>query len=300
LQVGDALALNGLKTQGSDYQRVSYTVPLGHQGWRAGLHASNLHYQVITPEFESLHANGTAFTRGWDISYPLVRTQTQNIYFALSYDDKKFDNASGSTLNNYGIKAYNTSLNLTQIDNWAGGGSTSAGITLTVGEKSTDTSYTKLNLSLSRLQSLTDSLSLYAAASAQGSNRNLDSSEKMYLGGATGVRAYPASEAGGSEGSTFTLELRQRLAYNFSVTGFYDYGRITPNHDNNITSPASPNGYDLHGYGFSLAWQPTQNVDMKATVAQRMGYNPAAQANGTDSDGTKKITRIWLSTGVAF
>jgi hemolysin activation/secretion protein len=297
---GDALSLNGLATQGSEYQRIGYTVPVGNQGWRAGLHVTNLRYKVITPEFESLDAHGTAFTSGWDINYPLVRSQTHNIYFALSYDDKKFDNSSGNTLNNYGIRAYNTSLNFNQLDNWAGGGSSNAGITLTAGEKGTASSYTKLNLNLSRLQSVTDSLSVYAAAGAQATNRNLDSSEKMYLGGATGVRAYPASEAGGSQGSTFTLELRQRVAQNLTLTGFYDYGRIRLNHDNHLASPASPNSYDLQGYGFSLAWQPTQNVDIKATLAHRMGTNPAAQANGTDADGTQKLTRLWVSAGIAF
>jgi hypothetical protein len=50
----------------------------------------------------------------------------------------------------------------------------------------------------------------------------------------------------------------------------------------------------------SVAWQATQVIDVKAALAQRAGNNPAAQANGTDGDSTKKITRIWLSTGIAF
>ena len=180
------------------------------------------------------------------------------------------------------------------------GGATAASFAVTFGDKNTESQYTKLNLNLSRLQSVTDSLSVYASVSAQSTNKNLDSSEKMYLGGATGVRAYPASEAGGSEGNTLTLELRQRLSHNMTLAGFYDYGRINVNHDNNVTSPANPNGYDLQGYGMSLAWQASSSIDIKATLAQRVGNNPAAQANGTDGDGTKKATRLWLSTGIAF
>jgi hemolysin activation/secretion protein len=299
-RIGDALTINALKTQGTNYQRVGYTVPVGYSDWRAGLHASNLNYRVITDEFALLNPNGTAFTRGWDISYPLLRSQLRNVNFALSYDDKKFDNTSNSITTSYAIKAYNASLSANQIDSWAGGGSTSASASVTSGDKSTDSRYTKLNLSLSRLQSVSESLSLYAAASAQTTNKNLDSSEKMYLGGATGVRAYPASEAGGSEGNTLTLELRQRLDNNITLTGFYDYGWVKANRDNSVASPVNPNGYNLQGYGVSVAWQATQVIDFKATLAQRAGNNPAAQANGTDGDGTKKITRVWLSTSIAF
>ena len=299
-RVGDLLSLNALKTQGSDYQRLGYTLPVGYSGLRAGLHASNLNYNVITDEFASLNPHGTASTAGLDITYPLLRSQLRNVNFALSYDDKKFDNTSNNVTASYGIKVYNASLSANQIDTWAGGGFTTANLALTSGDKSTESRYTKLNLSLSRLQSVTDSLSVYASVSAQSTNKNLDSSEKMYLGGATGVRAYPASEAGGSEGNTLTLELRQRLSHNTTLTGFYDYGRIKANHDNNVTSPANPNGYNLQGYGVSLAWQASSSIDIKATLAQRAGSNPAAQANGTDGDGTKKVTRIWLSTGIAF
>ena len=298
--MGDLLSLNSLKTQGSDYQRVAYNVPVGYSGWRAGLHASNLNYRVITDDFASLNPNGTAITRGWDISYPLLRSQLKNINLVLSYDDKQFDNTSNNVTTSYGIKAYNATLSANQIDDWASGGSTTASAGLTAGDKSTESRYTKISLSLSRLQSLTTDLSLYAAANAQATNKNLDSSEKMYLGGANGVRAYPASEAGGSEGNTFTVELRQRLDHDITLTGFYDYGMVKANHDNNVTSPANPNSYNLQGYGVSLAWQATQGIDIKATLAQRLGNNSAAQVNGTDADGTKKVTRIWLSTGIAF
>ena len=298
---GDALSLNALKTQGSEYQRLGYTLPVGYAGWRAGVHASNLNYHVITPEFAALNPHGTATTRGWDVNYPLVRSQLQNVNFALSYDDKKFDNTSNGTTTSYGIKVYNATLSANQTDQWNGGGITNTSLSLTSGDKSTEGSYNKLGLNLSRLQSLSDTLSAYVAFNAQATNRNLDSSEKLYLGGATGVRAYPASEAGGSDGYTLTLELRQRLAYNLSVIGFYDYGWVKPNHNNNVASPANPNGYSLEGYGVTLAWQATQAMDLKATLAQRMGNNPAANTTtGMDSDGTKKITRIWLSSGIAF
>jgi hemolysin activation/secretion protein len=299
-RIGDALAINALKTQGSDYERVSYGVPVGYNGMRAGVHGSNLNYRVITADFAALNPNGAVTTRGFDLSYRLLRSQLRNINFALSYDDKQFKNTSNSVTTSYDIKAYNASFSASQIDNWAGGGFSSASAGITTGDKNTEGRYNKLNINLGRLQSLTADRTLYVAATMQSASKNLDSSEKMYLGGASGVRAYPASEAGGSEGKALTVELRQRLLNNFTLTGFYDYGWVKVNHDNTVSSPANPNSFHLEGYGVSLAWQAAQSVDIKATLSQRIGSNPAAQANGTDSDGTKNATRIWLSANFAL
>ena len=54
--------------------------------------------------------------------------------------------------------------------------------------------------------------SAFASFSGQMAGGNLDPSEKFYLGGSTGVRAYPSGEAGGSTGQLISLELRRQLA----------------------------------------------------------------------------------------
>jgi len=142
VQFGDALNLNALKSQGSDYQRVSYAIPLGDYGWRASLHASNLMYRVITDEFKALDPHGTATTAGWQVSYPLLRSQTKNLYFALGYDHKNFDNTSNNVTRSYNIQAYTASLNANHIDRWGGGGGTNAGVSVTSGiNSSTDARY---------------------------------------------------------------------------------------------------------------------------------------------------------------
>ena len=71
--------------------------------------------------------------------------------------------------------------------------------------------YDKLSVQAMRLQGVTHTLSLYAAISVQFASKNLDISEKMSLGGSTGVRAYPSGEANGDQGYVLNLELRQRL-----------------------------------------------------------------------------------------
>jgi len=299
-RMGDALAINAMKTQGVDYQRWAYTLPAGADGWRWGVHASNLNYRVVADEFASLNPNGAATTVGWDLSYPLLRSLVQNINLAFSFDDKRFDNSINSVTTAYGIKAYNASLTWQQMDGWGGGGSSSASTVLTSGQKTNESPYTKLNISLGRLQKLSQSFSLNASATAQASNVNLDSSEKLYLGGATSVRAYPTGEAGGSMGHTLSLELRQRFDNGLTWAVFYDHGRVQANVDNNLSTAASPSAWYLQGAGLSLGWQSKKGVDIKASVAQRMGDNPAPQSNGTDNDGTLRLNRAWFVASVAF
>jgi hemolysin activation/secretion protein len=295
-RLGDALVMNLLKTQGSEYQRGAYSVPLGYEGMRAGLHYSHLTYGLIG-DFAALGATGVAKTSGLDLSYPLMRSQMHNLNATLSYDNKTFDNIANAGASSYGVKAYTLSLSGSQFDE---SGSVNAGsLAVTTGEKNTEGSYSKLNLNLSRQQILQDDLSLLVSASWQIASKNLDSSEKIYLGGASGVRAYPSNEGGGSEGRTLTTELRQRLADRWTLSGFYDYGWAVV-HRNTAATPSNPGNYTLQGYGISLAWMGPHGLDLKATAAQRINSNPLQSAQGMDTDGSYKNTRFWLNASVAF
>jgi hemolysin activation/secretion protein len=226
-------------------------------------------------------------------------------------------------MSNYRLSVYNLTLSGNQFDNWGGGGVNVASVGLAQGKVNLDGSfnqsadaeganthgrYTKLNINLSRLQNLAADLSWYIATSWQIASQNLDSSEKMYLGGVNGVRAFPTSEGGGTEGRTLINELRQRLDDRFTLTAFYDYGHVKEFRNNQRlvadssgnTLNSTLNSYALKGWGLSLSWQGTKGVDIKGTVAHRTHSNPLAQTNGLDRDGTLKITRYWVSTSIAF
>jgi len=295
-RLGDALVVNLLKTQGSEYQRGAYSVPVGYQGMRAGVHYSHLTYGLIG-DFAALGATGVAKTAGLDFSYPLMRSQMHNLNLALSYDDKTFDNIANAGASSYSVKAYTVSLSGSQFDE--SGSVNASSLAITTGEKNTEGSYSKINLNLSRQQILQDNLSLLVSASWQIASKNLDSSEKIYLGGASGVRAYPSNEGGGSEGRTLTTELRQRLADRWTLSGFYDYGWAVV-HRNTATPASNPGNYNLQGYGVSLAWMGPHGLDLKATAAQRISTNPLQSAQGMDTDGSYKSTRFWFNASMSF
>lgn len=317
---GEQLATNLIKTAGSRYGRLALTVPLGYDGLRIGISGSRLDFKVVTPENRTLDIKGIAETAGVDAAYPILRSRTANLNLAASYDRKGFDNwtASGST-NRYRIAAASYTLSGNAFDGLWGNGANNASLTLVDGRvdltgsanqaadaASTQTAgpYRKLKLVVSRNQTLADALSLYGQYTAQRASRNLDSSEKLSLGGASGVRAYPSGEGSGAEGRTLTLEARLRLSGDINLTAFHDWGRIDAVNRNN-RSPAGNvlatlNAYGLRGHGLALGWLAPGGVQLKATWARREAHNPNPAASGSDQDGTKIDNRIWLSASLAF
>lgn len=312
LKMGDQASANLVHTEGMDYGRLAYSLPVASNGLRLGTNVSGMVYDVVSPEFKALNLDGSSQALGLDLQYPLIRTRTHNLYVSLGYEDKSYENrANGAITSDYRIR--NVSLGLTGnlFDKLGGGGANLASLMLTTGNidlgaldssenVAIDGGFTKLRYLLSRQQYLSNSLSLYGALSGQFADSNLDSSEKFYLGGSTGVRAYPSSEAGGADGALLNLELRWRAQPNLVLSGFYDWGQISQNHDNTIGSPANPNRYSLKGAGVSIAWTGPKGLNLKGVYAHRLGNNPNPAANGNDQDGSLRKHRVWFTASLPF
>jgi len=314
--LGDRADILLLGSQGSNYARADYSLPVGGDGWRVGVNGSHLGYRVITQEFEALDAHGTSTTAGLEASYPLLRSRLANLYLGLNADDKRFDNDSaGVTTSHYSIQTARASLYGNAFDSLGGGGANNGSITFEQGiddlggspNEAADAltthaagAFRKLNLSLSRQQTVSERLSLYAALSGQLSNKNLDSSEKFYLGGADGVRAYPENEGGGTEGLLANLEGRVKLPANFNAAAFVDWGSVHINKDNDFPGATTLNTDDLKGAGVSLGWVAPFGLSAKATWAHRIGTNPDPTSTGDDQDGSHIENRVWLQVSMPF
>lgn len=293
-QIGDLLSVTGLKTEGSHYARIAYSLPVSHDGWRIGLHATDVAYRVIGT---ASTLEGTARTQGLSTSYPLVRRQLQTLSLNGSWDDKSFRN-DGGLVSDYGIRVGNLALIANAQDNWAGGGVSNASVQLSSGkvspntgllDQSTQGQFSKLLISLGRVQVLRPGLNLFATGQLQRANKTLDSSEKLFLGGAYGVRAYPGTEGAASEGESLSIELSQRLQGGFSLNGFYDWAHAR----NPQSFEAELRSYNLRGYGVSATWQAAQRLQIKATAARRLGDAP-------QSTNTLSASRLWLSATLSF
>jgi hemolysin activation/secretion protein len=316
LHVGDRADGLLLHSEGSDYQRLAYSLPLGSRGIRVGLNASHLSYDIVTSDFAALDAHGTSNTVGLEATYPLMRRRLANLYVGLNADDKHFDNSSAAvTTTKYSARTAALGLYANSFDSLMGGGSNSLSFAFVQGRidlagspnaaidaltVQSGGSFNKLRYSAARLQVLTERVSLYVSLAGQTASKNLDSSEKFYLGGASAVRAYPQDEGSGSEGMLLSLEVRTRLPANFSLTGFADAGSVRINKDNEILGAVADNSAELAGVGVSAGWTASFGLTLQATVARRLGRNPNPTSTGDDQDGSLTKNRFWLQASMPF
>jgi hemolysin activation/secretion protein len=309
----DALLLH---SRGSDYASVGFSMPIGSDGLRVGINGSHLSYDIITKEFAALDAHGISNSFGLQGSYPLIRTRMKNLYVSLAADQGQFNNQSaGMTVTDYSVTSATVVLHGNLFDKLGGGGVNTASLSVRQGKVDlegspnetadslttrTNGNYRKFNLSVSRLQALTERFSLFGSMQMQMASKNLDSSEKLYLGGSQGVRAYPADEAGGSQGYLLDLEARVKILPSLSATTFVDWGHVKVNKDNDIAGAASPNAITLKGVGVSTSWVAPFGLSLSATYTRRIGSNPNPTLNGADQDGTLKKNRFWLQATMPF
>ncbi|MDO8321008.1 ShlB/FhaC/HecB family hemolysin secretion/activation protein [Rhodoferax sp.] len=313
-RVGDALDLNLMHTQGSDYARIAYRRPLGLHGAVVDVSSSYLRYNVVEVGFSALQASGSASTIGVTLGYPLLRTRSTNLTAALGAERKHYVNDAGiNPVSDYRINT--VGLSLSGQHSVGGSGLTTASLNFTTGKvdlsgspsaladatgAQTHGQFGKLRYHISGQQPINERISLMATLRGQMANKNLDSAEKFYLGGGSGVRAYSSSEAAGSAGQLVNIELQTRLSAEFNLVGFYDWGRVQVNTDNAFPGAPLQNGAILRGAGLSLGWSNNENAEARLIWAQRIGRNPNALANGSDSDGTLVKHRFWLTASLYY
>jgi hemolysin activation/secretion protein len=303
---GDVVTLRALTSaSGLDYLRVSYQMQFGKS--KAGLAYSSLGYSLGS-DFENLRASGTAKITEIYASYPLIRAHQTNLFVQLAYDEKTFQDKVDLTgmVTDKQARALMLSLNADHRDGFGNGGASNYSLAWTTGEIAIQTSdmrlldattahsngaYNKLGFSAMRLQSLTDSTSLYASVNGQWAEKNLDVSEKIELGGIYAVRAYPEGEAYADQGYVLNLETRTDLPTLFEkrygqmqLIGFVDTGTVMIN--KNIWS-SGPNRRTLSGAGAGINWTGANNFVVKAYYAHRLGNQAAISAPDSPA-------RIWI------
>lgn len=295
---GDSLTLRGITGgSGMTYGRVAYQIPVTDRGTRVGVAYSDMHYE-LGKTFNSLQANGTARIASAYVLHPVVRSRKLNAYVQIGYDDKRLEDRvdATDTVTDKQVGVWTFAVSGDGRDRFGGGGINGFSVTYTIGNLSidsddakdlddatagTDGGYGKLNASYLRLQYLNENTTLYLSISGQIAGNNLDSSEKMYLGGAYGVRAYPQGEAAGDHGYLLTAEIRRNLPKLFSrqpgniqATGFIDTGGVTANKDRWAAADAK-NHRTLSAAGLGLTWGEPNNYQVRMSYAWKVGHEDA-------------------------
>ncbi|MDP2166528.1 MAG: ShlB/FhaC/HecB family hemolysin secretion/activation protein [Hydrogenophaga sp.] len=304
---GDVASLRVLTTgSGLNYARASYQMQFGKA--TAGVAYSWLGYE-LGKEFKFAQATGTARVASVYGSYPLIRSRTTNLYAGLAFDAKTFQDKRPLNLDmpveDKKAQVLMASLRGEHRDSLGGGGVSGFSLTLSTGNIDLETPslmradalaqtsghFNKLGFSAMRLQSVTDTVSLYAGINGQLASKNLDVSEKMALGGMYGVRAYPEGEAYADEGYVLTLEARMRLPTpdqfpgQLQLIGFVDAGSVSIN--KNPWPGAGPNSRALSGAGVGLNWSEDNNYLVRMFYARKLGNEMATSA--PDKSG-----RFWI------
>lgn len=313
--IGDQIDLQMLLTRYQQYARLAGSLPIGDDGVRLAANFSALNYKIGTSEFEALKIRGSYLTGGLDLIYPMIRQSTHNLFLGVGLERKlPYNETIAGVMSDYAINnaLFRAEGNL--YDTFLGQGISSASLEGGIGYVDLDGSPNKLADALTtdtagefevlrwrvaRNQAFAPEWSVVAALSGQLADKNLDSAEKFYLGGPTGVRAYPVYEGGGSQGELLNLELHWTplfaRACDCEIYTFYDWGHIEQSVDNSFVGAASPNSYSLSGYGVGVAGTAPYGFHVSALVGFRIGNNPNPTLTGKDQDGSSSQPRVWLS-----
>ena len=315
--LGDLLNIVAVHTKGSDYARLAYSVPVGTDGWRMGLNASAMSYEVVVGDQGMVGAVGRAITQGMEWVYPLLRADDRSATVTLTADTKKFENttAQGLLMSDYKANVMAAQVAGFYRDLNPGGGTGTYSLQLSHGGINLDGSlsqqtdatttktegiFNKIRLNGSWQQAITTQTSAFASFTGQLTDKNLDSSEKMQLGGMNGVRAYPTGEGSGSDAQLIQLELRHQLESGINMAAFYDWGQVWLAHDPSYPGGPQNNRNTYKGFAASIGYTFDDGISLKATWARKDGNNPNPTQTGNDQDGTRDRNRYWLQVTVPF
>lgn len=311
LKHGDVLSLSGLNSgKGLNYGRVGYESLLNGQGTRAGVAYSLLDYR-IGGSLEILGAHGSAETGSLWGKHPLVRSQTVNVYGQLQYDTvqlrERVDVAGIKTDRH--LDSWTSSLTGDWRDTLLSGGINTWSLGWTRGRVVFDAAeaqlddaasartqgwFSKANLGFSRLQRLGQNSTLHFSWAGQWANTNLDSSQKMSVGGPYSVRAYDVGALSGDTGYRTSVELRYDLGQvvggKLQAVAFWDGAYLKVNQRPWV---AGANSATLSGAGVGLDWTGFNQWRARAYLASPLGSTPEL-VRTTDS------TRMWTEVAYRF
>jgi hemolysin activation/secretion protein len=315
--LGDQLSVRSFATEERMlFTRLAYLLPVGPYGTRLGVSYTEFDYRLGKDFADPLKDDAKAHGYGavWSIFafHPIIRTRNTNLILQVAYEDKRLYDRKREP-----VDPDNTFITSTKLgvvgdyrDRLFGGGLNSYSFTITEGDfdigvvsdlqfdqgatgRKAQGKFAKYNYDFRRLQRITDNTNLLLSVVGQRASKNLSSAEKFSLGGPSGVRAYPAGEAGGDSGWVFTGELRYIVPEfklrggDVTLSGFYDMGFVRLN-KNTLPTGDTQNERTLAGYGLGLSVGKDGDFIFRTSAAWR------AENERPQSDLVKRVPRVWF------
>ena len=284
--------------------RLAGQVPLGRNGLTVISSLNHTQY-ALGDSFANLDAVGKSTSGDVSLRYPIIRSATVNLYAQGGVEHRKLvdELRSFSVRTEKHATLGTASITTDWRDGLGGGGATQGSVTVSQGHLGIDSAdaaaldelgaqtqgnYSKLTWNIERQQALFNRLSLGLSWRGQYASKNLDTSEKFFLGGASGVRAYPSGEGSGDHGWLASAELRYQFTSKVMGSVFYDEGQIKVNANPFLTTP---NERRLSGVGFEVSGA-ISSFDWRLTAAWRRTAAPVSEGD--------RHPRVWAQMGWRF
>jgi hemolysin activation/secretion protein len=318
LGAGDQFSLTGLST-GSllSYAQMAYRFPVTPR-LSLGASASWLDYKLCCQN-PGVRVEGGATSWGLDAAYHLSLRRGENSTLYANLDSRRLDSerngieqtdrqvdALSLGLRGYTtvgtVRSWNAALRVGRVD--LGGNAIDLNQNVTTGIEGR---FSKLTGSFYQNQVISGAWSwIFQARGQYNFGRNLESSERIALGGADGVRGYPSGEGVGDHGWLASAELRYAFAAapGLSAAVFADGGGIKRYSKNRAAVLSmmgqTDNSYSLAGAGIGIRYE-TQKISLLLQVARPIGSNKGADTAGNNNEGRRDgQTQAWLSASLRF
>ncbi|MGT3244202.1 ShlB/FhaC/HecB family hemolysin secretion/activation protein [Yersinia enterocolitica] len=290
---------------------LDYNFPINTYGTRAVLNYSYLDYTLKGP-FEILDARGHSNRWGINLSHPWIRNSAARIDANAGYHQSKMRDAL--------ILLPEQKRNLDAGEFGIGGtfsavprGLSHFNLLGTVGHLSLDDEFSQSMNSLTGIggtfarfnyraghdQGFGPYFSFFNQFTGQMVSKNLDSSQKLLLGGPLAVRAYGLGEGAVDKGTLFTTELRTRwqpllldwagVGNQITVAAFFDQG--WGSYFRQPIEGLTGNNINLSGFGAYITLSRPADYFLNLTWAHRTGQAATSQP---DND------QLWLSAYKLF
>lgn len=144
-------------------------------------------------------------------------------------------------------------------------------LSFTQGHYSTKGRYSKQEIFALVKKTLSDNAQWESSFRFHGqlSNSNLDSYDKIALGGLNGVRAYSSDDGLGDQGFVASFDVLRRLKKNRYIGVFYDCGLVRPNR---FAIPyANNNTYSLQGVGIQMGGELSKGLFYSMVLSKAIG-----------------------------
>lgn len=267
----------------------------GHGGTKVGIGFSRMDYN-LGGILQAYKARGTADTISLFGTTPLWTTAQSRMRIVYGYDYRalrdelsayaynveKHSNVfhaglvgqqrSGRNVTQYSGTVYAGRLGLDTVSANAAFSSRPSG------------SFAKGTFNVSSLQGFDSRWDMLMRLQGQMASCSLDSSEQIFLGGASGVRAYPQGDGAGDNGWLGSAELRYHTKYpGLVLSTYFDTGHVA------LRSGQA--GSTMSGWGLGISYMKPDDWFARFDYARRIGLV------GNASQEDKANDRMWFILG---